>query len=54
MDGDPAQEPRSRPSALPQVGIFYGIDGSLYLECTPVLETEAYEEFQTHPNGHLE
>ena len=54
MDEDTAQEPRSRPSAPPQVGIFYVIDGALYLECTPVLEAEAYGDFQTHPNGHLE
>jgi hypothetical protein len=54
MDEDTAQEPRPRPSAAPQVGIVYVIDGALYLEGTPVLEAEAYGDFQTHPNGHLD
>jgi len=54
MDEHPAQELCSQPSASPQVGIFYVIDGALYLECTPVLEAEAYGDFQTHPNGHME
>jgi hypothetical protein len=54
MDEDTAREPRSWPSASPQVGIVYVIDGALYLECTPVAEAEAYGDFQTHPHGHLE
>jgi hypothetical protein len=54
MNDHTAQEPCPKPSASPQVGIFYVIDGALYLECTPVQEAEAYGDFQTHPNGHLE
>jgi hypothetical protein len=54
MNEHPAQEPCPRVSAAPQVGIFYVIDGALYLECTAVLEAEAYGDFQTHPNGHVE
>jgi hypothetical protein len=54
MDEHPAQEQRSRPSAAPQVGIFYVVDGALYLDCTPVFEAEAYGDFQTHPTGHVE
>jgi hypothetical protein len=54
MDEHTSQEPCLRPSAAPQVGIFYVIDEAIYLECTPVLEAEEYGEFKTHPNGHLE
>jgi hypothetical protein len=54
MDEHPSQEPCSRPSAAPQVGIFYVIEGAVYLDCTPMLEAEDYGEFKTHPNGHVE
>ena len=54
MDEHPAQGPRSRASAAPQVGIFYVVDGVLHLDCTPVLAAEAYGDFQTHPTGHVE
>jgi hypothetical protein len=54
MDQPTAQEVCARPPAAPQVGIFYVIEGALYLECTPVLEAEAYGDFQTHPTGHVE
>jgi hypothetical protein len=54
MNEHSAQEPCARPSAAPQVGIFYVIDGVLYLDCTPVLEAEDYGDFKTHPNGHVE
>jgi hypothetical protein len=54
MDEHIAQDPCARLSAAPQVGIIYVIEGALYLECTPMLEAEAYGDFQTHPNGHVE
>jgi hypothetical protein len=54
MDEHTSQEPLSRPSALPQVGIFYVIEGALYLECTPVLEAEDCRDCKTHPHGHVE
>src|SRR2546427_1894379 len=54
MDQHTAQESCSRPSAPPQVGIFYVIEGALYLECTPMLEAEDYGDFATHPTGHVE
>jgi hypothetical protein len=54
MHEHPAQKSSPKPPAAPQVGIFYVIDGALYLECTPVLEAEDYGDFKTHPNGHVE
>jgi hypothetical protein len=54
MNEHTAQEPCPRASASRQVGIFYIIDGALYLECTPVLEAEDYGDFKSHPNGHVE
>jgi hypothetical protein len=35
------------------VGIFYVIEGAVYLDCTPMLEAEDYGEFKTHPHGHV-
>jgi hypothetical protein len=53
MDEHPAQPSSATPPATPQVGIFYVIDGALFLDCTPAPEAEPYGDFQTHPTGHV-
>jgi hypothetical protein len=38
----------------PRVGIFYVIGVDLYVESIPRSEGEAWGDFKTYPNGHME
>jgi hypothetical protein len=45
---------RQQSKIVPQVGIFWLVDGKPLIDITPLREAEDYGDFKTHPRSHLE